>query len=41
VLLADKVALLAQGQIVAVGTHQQLAQHNSIYRELMGVADGH
>jgi ATP-binding cassette subfamily B protein len=40
VLLADKVALLAHGQIVAVGTHQQLAQHNSIYRELMGVNDG-
>lgn len=40
VLLADKVALLEQGQIVAVGSHQQLTQHNPIYRELMGVVDG-
>ncbi|ACE84285.1 ABC transporter ATP-binding protein [Cellvibrio japonicus] len=40
VLLADKVALLEQGRIVAVGTHQELAQHNSVYRELMGVSSG-
>jgi ATP-binding cassette subfamily B protein len=41
VLLADKVALLAHGKIVAVASHQQLAQYNPIYRELMGVTDGH
>lgn len=39
-LLADRVALLDQGRIVALGTHQQLAQHNASYRELMGVDHG-
>ncbi len=40
VLLADKVALLAQGQIIALGTHASLVQHHPVYRELMGVSGG-
>ncbi|MCX5210724.1 ABC transporter ATP-binding protein/permease [Kitasatospora sp. NBC_00240] len=35
VLLADRVAVLADGRIVAVGTHQELLQSCAVYRELM------
>lgn len=35
VLLADRVALLSQGRIAAVGTHQQLLKSNSEYAWLM------
>ncbi len=34
--LADRVALLAGGRIVAEGTHEQLLETSSRYRELMG-----
>ncbi|WP_332838915.1 ABC transporter ATP-binding protein [Nocardia bovistercoris] len=34
--LADRVALLADGRIVADGTHEQLLRTNTRYRELMG-----
>ncbi|MFI6443002.1 ABC transporter ATP-binding protein [Kitasatospora sp. NPDC050543] len=35
VLLADRVAVLADGVIAAVGTHQDLLKTSAIYRELM------
>jgi ATP-binding cassette subfamily B protein len=35
VLLADRVALLADGRIAAVGTHHELLESNPEYRELM------
>ncbi|MFJ4583478.1 ABC transporter ATP-binding protein [Streptomyces echinatus] len=35
VLLADRVALLSEGRITAVGTHQELLRHNSEYAHLM------
>ncbi|MEV6274572.1 ABC transporter ATP-binding protein [Nocardia sp. NPDC051832] len=34
--LADRVAVLAGGRIVAEGTHDQLLRSSSVYRELMG-----
>jgi ATP-binding cassette subfamily B multidrug efflux pump len=34
VLLADKILLLDQGRIAAVGTHQQLLAANSMYRDI-------
>src|SRR5690606_27857924 len=34
--LADRVALLAEGRIVAEGTHEKLLRGNARYRELMG-----
>ena len=34
VLLADKILLLDQGRINAVGTHQQLLASNSLYRDI-------
>jgi ATP-binding cassette subfamily B protein len=34
--LADRVAVLADGRIVAEGSHEQLLKTNSRYRELMG-----
>ncbi|MFD7298630.1 ABC transporter ATP-binding protein [Streptomyces sp. NPDC059897] len=35
VLLADRVALLSQGRITAVGTHHELLRANAEYRHLM------
>ncbi|WP_435650416.1 ABC transporter ATP-binding protein [Kitasatospora purpeofusca] len=35
VLLADQVAVLAEGRIEAVGTHQELLRDSARYRELM------
>ncbi|MFD7982077.1 ABC transporter ATP-binding protein [Kitasatospora indigofera] len=35
VLLADRVAVLADGRIAAVGTHQELLRSCAVYRELM------
>ncbi|WP_407988421.1 ABC transporter ATP-binding protein [Kitasatospora sp. CMC57] len=35
VMLADRVAVLAEGRIVAVGTHQELLHDSAVYRELM------
>ncbi len=35
VLLADRVAVLAEGRILAVGTHQELLESCPHYRELM------
>ncbi|MFI6880992.1 ABC transporter ATP-binding protein [Streptomyces sp. NPDC050400] len=35
VLLADRVALLSQGRIAAVGTHHELLRTNAEYRHLM------
>jgi ATP-binding cassette subfamily B protein len=35
VLLADRVAVLHEGRITAVGTHHELLQGSAVYRELM------
>lgn len=41
ILLADDVALLARGHVVAVGAHERLVAASSDYRELLGLgADG-
>ena len=37
VLLADRIVLLADGRIVASGTHASLSADNAAYRELLGV----
>ncbi|QAU36008.1 ABC transporter ATP-binding protein [Janthinobacterium sp. 17J80-10] len=39
ILLANRVALLARGSIVAIGSHQDLAAGSREYRELMGLDD--
>ncbi|MCX4813964.1 ABC transporter ATP-binding protein/permease [Streptomyces sp. NBC_01239] len=39
VLLADRVALLSDGRITAVGTHQELLRTNAEYAHLMAGAD--
>jgi ATP-binding cassette subfamily B protein len=39
VMLADRVALLSQGRIAAVGTHQELLRTNAEYAWLMSGAD--
>ncbi|MEU2951354.1 ABC transporter ATP-binding protein [Streptomyces xanthochromogenes] len=39
VLLADRVALLSEGRITAVGTHQELLRSNAEYAWLMSGAD--
>jgi ATP-binding cassette, subfamily B, bacterial len=40
VALADKVALLADGVIVALGTHAELLRSQPRYRDLMSGAAG-
>lgn len=40
VLLADRVALLEEGRITAVGTHHQLLRDSAAYRSLMSGQDG-
>ncbi|MGW2327375.1 ABC transporter ATP-binding protein [Streptomyces sp. NPDC001700] len=40
VLLADRVALLEDGRIAAVGTHHQLLRDNPAYRTLMSGQEG-
>ncbi|MFF8918521.1 ABC transporter ATP-binding protein [Streptomyces sp. NPDC015032] len=40
VMLADRVALLSEGRITAVGTHQELLRGNAEYAWLMSGADG-
>lgn len=35
VMLADRVAVLHEGRIAAVGTHHELLQSSAVYRELM------
>ncbi|GAA1250235.1 ABC transporter ATP-binding protein [Kitasatospora nipponensis] len=40
VLLADRVAVLAEGRILAVGTHQELLDGCPAYRELMSGESG-
>jgi ATP-binding cassette subfamily B protein len=40
VLLADRVALLSDGRITAVGTHTELLQDSAEYRYLMSGATG-
>ena len=37
ILLADRVVLLADGKITAFGTHDELAETNAAYRDLMGL----
>jgi ATP-binding cassette subfamily B protein len=37
ILAADRVLVLAQGRIVAAGTHDELAADNAAYRALMGI----
>jgi ATP-binding cassette, subfamily B, bacterial len=37
ILLADRVLLLADGKIAALGTHDELAETNTAYRDLMGL----
>jgi ATP-binding cassette subfamily B protein len=39
VMLADRVALLSDGRIAAVGTHHELLRDNAAYRWLMSGAD--
>ncbi|CAG7608010.1 ABC transporter ATP-binding protein [Actinacidiphila bryophytorum] len=39
VALADRVALLSQGRVSAVGTHQELLRDNTEYRRLMSGLD--
>jgi ATP-binding cassette subfamily B protein len=39
VLLADRVALLSDGRITAVGTHQELLRTNTEYAHLMSGAE--
>jgi ATP-binding cassette subfamily B protein len=39
-LLADRVAMLDKGAIIAEGTHQNLVATNAAYRDLVGVDDG-
>ncbi|MER5951979.1 ABC transporter ATP-binding protein [Streptomyces sp. NPDC001904] len=41
VLLADRVALLSEGRITAVGTHQELLRSSAEYRHLMSGDDEH
>ncbi|WP_399943032.1 ABC transporter ATP-binding protein [Streptomyces sp. BBFR25] len=41
VLLADRVALLSEGRITAVGTHHELLRTNAEYAHLMSGLDGH
>lgn len=36
---ADRVALLVEGRLVAVGTHHELLRSQPVYRELMGMPD--
>jgi ATP-binding cassette, subfamily B, bacterial len=38
VLLADRVALLSDGAIAAIGTHRELLDNEPRYRELMSAA---
>jgi ATP-binding cassette, subfamily B, bacterial len=40
VLMADRVLLLADGRIAALGTHRDLASTSGAYRQLMGIQDG-
>ncbi|MER5615684.1 ABC transporter ATP-binding protein [Streptomyces sp. NPDC002215] len=40
VMLADRVALLSEGRIAAVGTHQELLRSNAEYAWLMSGAEG-
>ncbi|MFF5586997.1 ABC transporter ATP-binding protein [Streptomyces hygroscopicus] len=40
VLLADRVALLSEGRIAAVGTHQRLLRESAEYRSLMSGQEG-
>ncbi|MFE7260708.1 ABC transporter ATP-binding protein [Streptomyces sp. NPDC057592] len=40
VMLADRVALLSEGRIAAVGTHQELLRNNAEYAWLMSGAEG-
>ena len=37
VLLADRAVLLVGGRIAAAGTHRELARHQPVYRELLGI----
>lgn len=37
ILLADRVLLLSDGKIAALGTHDELAETNTAYRDLMGL----
>lgn len=37
ILLADRVLLLSDGKITALGTHDELAESNAAYRDLMGL----
>jgi ATP-binding cassette subfamily B protein len=39
IALADRVALLQHGTVVAVGTHQELLVHEPHYREVLATAD--
>lgn len=40
ILLADRVAMLAEGRIAAEGTHASLLQTHAAYRDLVGVQHG-
>jgi ATP-binding cassette, subfamily B, bacterial len=40
ILLADRVAMLAEGRMIAEGTHEDLIQTHFAYRDLVGVQHG-
>jgi len=39
ILLADRVLMLGGGKVAAQGTHQELAQGNAAYRDLLGLEE--
>ncbi len=36
VMIADKIGVIQNGQVVEVGTHRQLLEKNGVYRKIYG-----